>query len=60
MKPQKLSRATRTSQHSHSYWRNRSFGTLKRADLADRGTTMGVDTTRCAGAVIVPPFALSD
>ena len=29
------------------------------ADFADRGTTKGVDTTRCAGAVAVPPFALS-
>jgi pimeloyl-ACP methyl ester carboxylesterase len=26
--------------------------------FADRGTTKGVDTTRCAGAVIVPPFEL--
>lgn len=30
------------------------------ADLADRGTAKGVDTTRCAGAVAVPPFVLSD
>ncbi len=30
------------------------------ADFADRGTTKGVDTTRCAGAVAVPPFPLSD
>jgi hypothetical protein len=29
------------------------------ADFADRGTTKGVDTTRCAGAVTAPPFALS-
>lgn len=29
------------------------------ADLADRGTTKGVDTTRCDGAVFVPPFPLS-
>jgi pimeloyl-ACP methyl ester carboxylesterase len=29
------------------------------ADLADRGTTRGVDTTRCAGAVVVPPFPLT-
>jgi pimeloyl-ACP methyl ester carboxylesterase len=28
-------------------------------DLADRGTTRGVDTTRCAGAVVVPPFPLT-
>jgi pimeloyl-ACP methyl ester carboxylesterase len=30
------------------------------ADLVDRGTTTGLDTTRCAGAVVVPPFPLSD
>ena len=30
------------------------------ADLADRGTTRGVDTTRCNGAVVVPPFPLTD
>ena len=30
------------------------------ADLADRGTTTGVDTTRCEGAVAVPPFVLSN
>jgi pimeloyl-ACP methyl ester carboxylesterase len=30
------------------------------ADLADRGTTRGMDTTRCAGAVVVPPFDMSD
>jgi pimeloyl-ACP methyl ester carboxylesterase len=30
------------------------------ADFADRGTTKGVDTTRCAGAVVVPPFGLSN
>jgi hypothetical protein len=30
------------------------------ADFADRGTTKGVDTTRCAGAVVVPPFVLSN
>jgi pimeloyl-ACP methyl ester carboxylesterase len=29
-------------------------------DLVDRGTTKGLDTTRCAGAVVVPPFPLSD
>jgi len=28
------------------------------ADFADRGTTHGVDTTRCDGAVSVPPFPL--
>jgi pimeloyl-ACP methyl ester carboxylesterase len=28
------------------------------ADLVDRGTTTGLDTTRCAGAVVVPPFPL--
>jgi pimeloyl-ACP methyl ester carboxylesterase len=28
------------------------------ADFADRGTTAGVDTTRCAWAVVVPPFVL--
>ena len=26
------------------------------ADLVDRGTTKGLDTTRCEGAVVVPPF----
>ena len=30
------------------------------ADLADRGTTKGVNTTRCNGAVVVPPFPLTD
>jgi TAP-like protein len=30
------------------------------ADFADRGTTKGPDTTRCAGAVVVPPFELTD
>jgi pimeloyl-ACP methyl ester carboxylesterase len=30
------------------------------ADLVDRGTTKGLDTTRCAGAVVVPPFPLTD
>jgi hypothetical protein len=28
------------------------------ADLVDRGTTRGLDTTRCDGAVVVPPFPL--
>ena len=27
------------------------------ADFVDRGTTKGLDTTRCDGAVVVPPFA---
>jgi hypothetical protein len=30
------------------------------ADFVDRGTTKGLDTTRCAGAVVVPPFEVSD
>ena len=30
------------------------------ADFADRGTTKGLITTRCDGAVVVPPFALPD
>jgi pimeloyl-ACP methyl ester carboxylesterase len=30
------------------------------ADFADRGTTKGLDTTRCDGAVVVPPFELTD
>ena len=30
------------------------------ADLVERGTTKGLDTTRCDGAVVVPPFALTD
>jgi len=30
------------------------------AELIDRGTTKGLDTTRCNGAVVVPPFRLTD
>ncbi len=30
------------------------------ADLVDRGTAVGLDTTRCEGAVVVPPFPLTD
>jgi pimeloyl-ACP methyl ester carboxylesterase len=30
------------------------------ADLVERATTRGLDTTRCDGAVVVPPFPLSD
>jgi pimeloyl-ACP methyl ester carboxylesterase len=30
------------------------------ADVVDRGTTKGLDTTRCDGAVVVPPFELGD
>ena len=30
------------------------------ADFVDRGTTKGLDTTRCYGAVLVPPFDLPD
>ena len=30
------------------------------ADFIERGTTKGVDTTRCDGAVAVPPFQLTD
>ena len=30
------------------------------AELADRATTRGLDTTRCAGRVVVPPFVLID
>jgi hypothetical protein len=29
-------------------------------DFVDRGTTNGLDTTRCSGAVVVPPFPLTD
>jgi pimeloyl-ACP methyl ester carboxylesterase len=29
-------------------------------DFVERGTTKGVDTTQCDGAVVVPPFVLSD
>ena len=29
-------------------------------DLVDRGTTKGLDTTRCDGAVVVPPFWMPD
>ena len=29
-------------------------------DFVDRGTTKGLDTSRCAGAVVVPPFPLTD
>ncbi len=30
------------------------------ADFVDRGTTKGLDTTSCDGAVVVPPFELPD
>ena len=30
------------------------------AELVDRGTTKGLNTTLCDGAVVVPPFALPD
>ena len=30
------------------------------ADLVDRGTTKGLNTTLCDGAVVVPPFELTD
>ena len=30
------------------------------ADFVDRGTTKGLDTTGCDGAVVVPPFELTD
>jgi pimeloyl-ACP methyl ester carboxylesterase len=30
------------------------------ADFVERGTTNGLDTTRCDGAVVVPPFELTD
>jgi pimeloyl-ACP methyl ester carboxylesterase len=30
------------------------------ADFVERGTTKGLDTTRCDGAVVVPPFPLTD
>ena len=30
------------------------------ADFVERGTTKGLDTTRCDGAVVVPPFELTD
>ena len=30
------------------------------ADFVERGTTKGLDTTRCDGAVGVPPFELAD
>ena len=30
------------------------------ADFVDRGTTRGLNTTLCDGAVVVPPFALPD
>ena len=30
------------------------------ADFVERGTTQGLETTPCDGAVVVPPFALSD
>ena len=28
-------------------------------DVVERGTTTGLDTTRCEGAVVVPPFELT-
>ena len=30
------------------------------ADFVERGTTTGLDTTRCDGAVVVPPVPLTD
>jgi pimeloyl-ACP methyl ester carboxylesterase len=30
------------------------------SNFVDRGTTKGLDTTRCSGAVVVPPFPLTD
>ena len=30
------------------------------ADFVDRATTKGLDITRCDGAVVVPPFDLTD
>jgi len=30
------------------------------SELVDRGTTRGLDTTRCDGAVFMPPFPLAD
>jgi pimeloyl-ACP methyl ester carboxylesterase len=30
------------------------------ADFVERGTTKGLDATRCDGAVVVPPFELTD
>jgi pimeloyl-ACP methyl ester carboxylesterase len=30
------------------------------ADFVERGTTKGLDTTRCDGAVVVPPFELTE
>ena len=30
------------------------------ADFVDRGTTTGLNTTLCDGAVVVPPFDLPD
>lgn len=30
------------------------------ADFVERGTTVGLDTTRCDGEVMVPPFELND
>ena len=29
-------------------------------DFVDGGTTKGLDATRCSGAVVVPPFPLTD
>jgi hypothetical protein len=29
-------------------------------DFVSRGTTKGLDNTRCASAVVVPPFPLTD
>jgi hypothetical protein len=30
------------------------------ADVVERGTTKGLDTTRCEAAVVVPPFELRE
>ena len=33
---------------------------LNMADFVERGTTRGLDTTGCDGAVVLPPFPLTD
>jgi pimeloyl-ACP methyl ester carboxylesterase len=44
----------------HSWWGVGSCVNQVTADFVERATTKGLDTTRCAGAVVVPPFPLTD
>lgn len=44
----------------HSWWGVGGCIDQTATDFVERGTTKGMDTTRCAGAVVVPPFPLTD